>query len=554
MSEHGAAGGGGEPGFDVFLSHNSQDKPAVRELCRALQDRGLSVWLDEDELRPGLPWQPGLESGIRASRSVTVLVGADGLGPWEIEEMQAALMLARRRGIPVIPVLLPDAPLQPAVPLFLELRTWVDLRPRLTDAALDRLQWGITGVRPGRSGPSGGAAAPAPGPALARPEPAQPDPTSIVFEAGPSLAVLPAPPWSTWIDFGVRPKTAEQLDAWRREAFGAEAGGASESAQRAGTAHELARALRNDAAYDEAAAAIAHAERLGRRAIELDRGTAQLGETFFAGLRNTLGTIRLAQCRLDDAAAEFLRAIAICQEKIDRIVASGWNWESERTLSAWAHRNLGCLRLQQGRYDEAVQALQQAIALDPSDPQSHRDLARALHARQQLPEAAETLARAAALEVGEYQRAADLFQRGLVLVEGSVAAEALSVFSDLGVHQPGLASLGKGVALRQCGRLDESAQAFAEAIDADPESADAHGELGVTLWRQGRFDEGVAALRRAAALTQQSPVWAANLGIALASANRPEEARVSLARALAIDPKHGPAQRAVSRLTQPDGR
>lgn len=45
MSERLAAGSGGDPGFDVFISHNSQDKPAVRALCHALQARGsASGW------------------------------------------------------------------------------------------------------------------------------------------------------------------------------------------------------------------------------------------------------------------------------------------------------------------------------------------------------------------------------------------------------------------------------------------------------------------------------------------------------------------------------
>ncbi|AUB83479.1 toll/interleukin-1 receptor domain-containing protein [Candidatus Thiodictyon syntrophicum] len=105
--------------FDCFLSHNSRAQPAVRALAAQLRDRGLTVWLDEEQLRPGLPWQPLLESGIRAARSVAVLVGADGLGPWEQKEMRAALSLAVKDGRPVIPVLLADAPAAPELPLFL---------------------------------------------------------------------------------------------------------------------------------------------------------------------------------------------------------------------------------------------------------------------------------------------------------------------------------------------------------------------------------------------------------------------------------------------------
>ena len=42
--------------FDVFLSHNSRDKPEAHELYFALKDQGLKPWLDEEELQPGLSW------------------------------------------------------------------------------------------------------------------------------------------------------------------------------------------------------------------------------------------------------------------------------------------------------------------------------------------------------------------------------------------------------------------------------------------------------------------------------------------------------------------
>ncbi len=134
--------------FDVFLSHNSQDKPRVRELGQALIARRLRPWLDEWELVPGRSWQDDLENILRTVRSSAVLVGAGGLGPWEIPEIRASLSESVRRGLPVIPVLLPGAAKQPVLPLFLTQFTWVDLRGGLTEAGLDRLEWGITGVKP----------------------------------------------------------------------------------------------------------------------------------------------------------------------------------------------------------------------------------------------------------------------------------------------------------------------------------------------------------------------------------------------------------------------
>jgi hypothetical protein len=139
-----------EPPFDVFLSHNSKDKPKVRELKQLLAARGVTVWLDEDELRPGIPWQASLETGIKTSQSVAVLVGQEGLGLWEDEEIQVALRLAVKDKRAVIPVLLPGAPDQPSLPLFLGSRAWVDLRSGFTEEGLAKLVWGITGEKPSR--------------------------------------------------------------------------------------------------------------------------------------------------------------------------------------------------------------------------------------------------------------------------------------------------------------------------------------------------------------------------------------------------------------------
>ncbi len=45
-----------EETFHVFLSHNSDNKPAVRELARALKGRGIRYWLDAEQLPPRTLW------------------------------------------------------------------------------------------------------------------------------------------------------------------------------------------------------------------------------------------------------------------------------------------------------------------------------------------------------------------------------------------------------------------------------------------------------------------------------------------------------------------
>lgn len=145
--------------FDVFLSHNSRNKPEVRELYHALKARGLKPWLDEEELRPGQPWQPALEKALNDCQAVAVLIGSDGFSKWHEEETQAALTIASSQQIQVIPVRLPSCPPEGDIPLFLRTRSWVDLSPQLDEHNLQCLIWGITGKK---TTPSADLAAPTP--------------------------------------------------------------------------------------------------------------------------------------------------------------------------------------------------------------------------------------------------------------------------------------------------------------------------------------------------------------------------------------------------------
>lgn len=133
--------------FDVFLCHNSLDKPEVREIANQLRARGILPWLDEWELRPGFPWQVLLEQQIANIKSAAVFVGSSGLGPWQEQELRGFLSEFVNRNCPVIPVLLSNAPQQPKIPIFLKAMTWVDFR-RADSEPINHLIWGITGVKP----------------------------------------------------------------------------------------------------------------------------------------------------------------------------------------------------------------------------------------------------------------------------------------------------------------------------------------------------------------------------------------------------------------------
>jgi hypothetical protein len=136
-----------EPVFDVFLCYNSADRPAVKRIAHQLRQAGILPWFDEWESRPGQPWQRQLEQQISTIRASAVFVGPAGVGPWQEQEIWGFLQEFSKRNLPIIPVVLPNAPSVPKVPVLLGAMTWVDFR--IDDPhPLQRLIWGITGKRP----------------------------------------------------------------------------------------------------------------------------------------------------------------------------------------------------------------------------------------------------------------------------------------------------------------------------------------------------------------------------------------------------------------------
>jgi hypothetical protein len=124
-------------GFDIFLSHNSADKPAVEDIAHKLKNAGVEPWLDKWCLVPGKTFQSGLADALRSCPTCAVFIGPKGVGNWAREEVLVATdRAAKEAGYRLIPILLPGVP-DPfdysKLPPFLTQRTWVDFRKGLDD-------------------------------------------------------------------------------------------------------------------------------------------------------------------------------------------------------------------------------------------------------------------------------------------------------------------------------------------------------------------------------------------------------------------------------------
>jgi len=58
----------------VFLSYSRRDADWARSFAEALKQRGVSVWFDEFDVKPGEPLRDALESGLRNSDVLVALL------------------------------------------------------------------------------------------------------------------------------------------------------------------------------------------------------------------------------------------------------------------------------------------------------------------------------------------------------------------------------------------------------------------------------------------------------------------------------------------------
>ena len=107
--------------FDVFLSHSSKDITVVRELAARLQQDGVRVWLDEEQIKPGDSIPAKIEAGLEHSRVLVLCMSANAFGS-DWAQLEAGTFRFRdplnqeRR---FIPLRLDDAPIKGSLAQFL---------------------------------------------------------------------------------------------------------------------------------------------------------------------------------------------------------------------------------------------------------------------------------------------------------------------------------------------------------------------------------------------------------------------------------------------------
>ncbi|BAZ36749.1 tetratricopeptide TPR_2 repeat protein (plasmid) [Calothrix sp. NIES-4101] len=128
------------PLFDVFLAHNSQDKPQVRAIAEKLKNRGLRPWLDEEQIHPGESFTSAIEKAIHNVKAVAIFIGSKDIGRWQAFEIQSLINESIKAQLTIIPVILPGVENLENLPLVLKSLKFVNFTGGNHDSkAIDNL-------------------------------------------------------------------------------------------------------------------------------------------------------------------------------------------------------------------------------------------------------------------------------------------------------------------------------------------------------------------------------------------------------------------------------
>jgi WD40 repeat protein len=92
---------------DAFVSYAREDRPFVKALAEALQERGKKVWLDLEDILPTADWVREVEAGIRSANAFVFVLSPDSARSPRCAAELAHAVEHRKR---LIPVKLRDVP------------------------------------------------------------------------------------------------------------------------------------------------------------------------------------------------------------------------------------------------------------------------------------------------------------------------------------------------------------------------------------------------------------------------------------------------------------
>jgi tetratricopeptide (TPR) repeat protein len=202
---------------------------------------------------------------------------------------------------------------------------------------------------------------------------------------------------------------------------------------------------------------------------------------------------------------------------------------------------MGAICYMQGRLEETIELLNNALELNPNYPEAHNNLGNTLKELGDLDAAITAYNKALKLNPNLSQAHTNL---GLVLQEQGNLDAAVAAYNKALKLNPDLpqAHNNLGIALQKQGELDASIAAYNKALELDPNYPEAHNNLGIVLREQNDLDAAITSYNKALELKRNYPEAHYNLGLALQEKGDVDAAIASYNSALELEPNHPAAQ------------
>jgi protein O-mannosyl-transferase len=225
-----------------------------------------------------------------------------------------------------------------------------------------------------------------------------------------------------------------------------------------------------------------------------------------------------------------------------------------------AYNNLGAALRHDGNIRESIDDFEHVVAIRPEDAEAQDNLGEALTAGGRIDDAAPHLVEAVRLRPAFAKAHVDL---GAAFLQSGHAAEAESQYRIAAQLQPtnAAAQYGLGGVLMAQRREQEAMVHLQQAlplliaeVEANPEEADSHYNLGTLYGILGRPDEAIMEFSQAIRLRPADAQARFNLGTALAARNRLKESADQFAEAVRLVPDYTAAHFNLARVLAALGR
>ncbi len=258
-----------------------------------------------------------------------------------------------------------------------------------------------------------------------------------------------------------------------------------------------------------------------QRAVEEFRRALSLNPNSFGAFAGQLAPLRVLEWQQD--------LIALLEDQRPRF---------EHLSEYWLYR--GQTLLQMGRADEAQEAIQKSLEINPNNCRTYGWLATILQGKRQYAEADKAQRQALKINPGSAGETANLaaqlnFNRRFAEAE-PIARRAIALNPG---HARAHAELGK--ALENTGRGEEAEAMYRKSIQLDPNKPTVYRNLGDFLLDRNRFREAEAAYRKLLEMQPTDTNSILNLSYIASLDGRTEEQEALVRKALEIRPDNANA-------------